>query len=337
MATGAPAPVGTMVALSCYGGQPAETEIDQDGRFEFPLKQTRAAGRGTWTNERETQIAGRAGGDAQTGYTGCLVRVALSGYRAVRSPAGAGGSRRSGNFVRYVDLGTVVLYPLDDDQGVTVSLTSIEAPARAAKAYDKALKAMKRNPPDLDSAIASLRKATGAHPSYAAAWTTLGEALMLRKDFRSALRALTRAREADPLYTPLYPRLVGVTTELRDWAATIDGAETWRRLHPGVQAAEYYRAVASMHLGDLVVAEEAARALVAGPDLKKYPHALYFLGFIEAQRGEYASAAGHFRRLLEIWPEAPMAAEVHSRLNEWSAEGTIEPSPRNQLAAAGSR
>ena len=321
LSNGTPPPVDTPIELVCLGGQPAEAVTDADGDYRFHLVESRGIDGGVWTADRSIRVSARAGIDPRMGDAGCKLRVLLNGYRAVRE----GSTRVQGGIIREINLGKVILYPLEEARSTTVSVTTLNAPPEAAEKHREGLRALSADPPDIGAAVDLLQQATILHPSYAEAWTDLGLAHILKRSYPAARVALEEAREADSSYLPLYPRLTAVYVELQEWPAAAETAAAWERLAPGSQAAAYYRAMTAMNSGDYAAAEAASLQVLAGPDLEKYPYVLYFLGFIEAQRGDLESAAGRFRQLLEIRPDAPMAAEVRSRLDEWRAAERIDP------------
>jgi regulator of sirC expression with transglutaminase-like and TPR domain len=48
------------------------------------------------------------------------------------------------------------------------------------------------------------------------------------------------------------------------------------------------------------------------------------LGHIYAKRGEFVSAARHYRAFVDARPEAPSSANLRSRLAEWADLGVIQ-------------
>jgi tetratricopeptide (TPR) repeat protein len=261
------------------------------------------------------------------GVAGCRLQVMIDGVRSVQKPSPKGRSPSRSPFVTVVDLGTILLYPLED-RGQSDSVTSRQAPADAQSRLKDASKALSANPPKVDRAIRLLSHAVAEYPAYAVAWVELGRAHCLQQDYARALDDLLQARTADPQYFAIYPWLAGVALELRDWRRLQSAAAEWRQLRAGSQQAEYYLAIAYMNLGEFELAEAAATAVANGNELSRYPYVLYLLGTISARKGEISAAAGHFDQLLSLWPGAPMAAEVREQLTEWELERKIQPGDR---------
>ena len=56
-----------------------------------------------------------------------------------------------------------------------------------------------------------------------------------------------------------------------------------------------------------------------------YPQAHQFLGSAYANNGEFQASANHFRRFLELSPDATAADAVRNQLDEWASLGVIAP------------
>ena len=70
-----------------------------------------------------------------------------------------------------VNLGTIVLLK-GQEQGSTVSATTMNAPKKARKAYNRASDHLRKK--KLAEAQAELEQAVKLYPLYAVAWTSLG-------------------------------------------------------------------------------------------------------------------------------------------------------------------
>ncbi len=139
--------------------------------------------------------AGNSTGPGQVDLSGCELIGELPGYRSDRVQLG----RRS-VFDR-PDVGVIVMHRLGGVRGDSVSITTLAAPKNAKKAYESAMKelrkkdARQRKP---EKAVANLEKAVAEYPKYAAASTLLGQTKMNMSDPGGARDAFHMAMQADP-------------------------------------------------------------------------------------------------------------------------------------------
>jgi cytochrome c-type biogenesis protein CcmH/NrfG len=126
----------------------------------------------------------------------------------------------------------------------------------------------------VDEAIDELRRLGAEEPENEYAFYFLGNALYEKKDYDKALAAYVRALELAPGYV----------------GAMIGAGQALRML------GQHERA---MRMG-----KEVLRLRKDDPD------ALYLLGLVAFQRGEYKLAHGLFARFLETGPEAEVRIEV---------------------------
>jgi tetratricopeptide (TPR) repeat protein len=90
----------------------------------------------------------------------------------------------------------------DEDEEATVSLTALQAPPEAQKAWEKGIKALENK--KWTQAEKELRRAVTIYPEYASAWSALGEALGELSRPAEARDAWGRAIQADPNYVKPY-------------------------------------------------------------------------------------------------------------------------------------
>ena len=82
------------------------------------------------------------------------------------------------------NVGTLVIFPLTKDSGLSVSATSASAPKDARKALEKGVSEARKQ--KYDQAEKELRKAVDLHPKYAEAWLELGKVYAAKKSFDPA-------------------------------------------------------------------------------------------------------------------------------------------------------
>lgn len=138
---------------------------------------------------------------------------------------------------------------------------------------------------ELDDALASLRSVAAADPDNEYAFYFLGNALYEGKDYDRALAAYVRALAIRPRYA----------------GAMIGAGQALRML------GQYDRA---NRMG-----QEVLRLRKDDPD------ALYLLGLIAFQRGEYKMAHGLLARFLETGPEVEVVLEVEGVMQICRGEG----------------
>ena len=106
------------------------------------------------------------------------------------------------------DLGTIVLRRYANVEGTTISMTSLQAPKEAKKAFDKGRKAIGKK--KWAEAKLQLEKAVGLYPQYAAAWCDLGRTLEESGNIPEARKAYAQALTADTKFVTPYLQLAGI-------------------------------------------------------------------------------------------------------------------------------
>ena len=213
---GLPPPEPVTIERVCHGQNVPETYTDTKGRFSFQVggDQTLAIADASSSGfGGPGGFGGAGGGIGGTGFggarmgdgpgmgvdlTGCEIRAALPGFR---SESISLGRRRS---MDNPDIGVIVLHPLGGQTAeAIVSVTSLQAPKDAQKAYDKAMRELsKKNGSNPEKVLKELEKAVEVYPDYAAAWSMLGETKArmgdnVRVGVQVRVRAIARERLRD--------------------------------------------------------------------------------------------------------------------------------------------
>jgi tetratricopeptide (TPR) repeat protein len=94
-------------------------------------------------------------------------------------------------------------------------------------------------------------------------------------------------------------------------------------LSPQLIKAHYFNALANISLGRINMAEESALLVLEHNQAQIYPLIYYVLGSVEAQRENFPSAAARYRTLLEVRPNASLAAKLRDQLDQWQKQGLI--------------
>ncbi len=232
----------------------------------------------------------------------CWATITAAGYRSV---------------VADLKDGTVVVMKrLGANEGSTVSVTWMRAPAEARKEYERGEQQLARK--KWAAAAARFTKAAELYPAFAPAWSELGEARAREGKAAEAERALERAIEADPKYLKPYEQMAGLLASLKLWKESAAVAERAFALKPVEFPRVYcYHAQASLALGRVEAAEKSAREALEIDAQGRAPEAEYFLAEALAARGDRASAMVQMKHYLERDKRGAYAEAAKKRLAEW--------------------
>jgi Flp pilus assembly protein TadD len=234
----------------------------------------------------------------------CPVRIRLAGYRTTEATL-----RQDA---------VIVLKRVGDNEGTSVSITAVNAPKEAKKAYDTGVAAMSHK--KWDAAQKDFERAVADYPQYAQAWSDLGEALMQDLKPQEARAACEHALEADPKYLKPYVQLARLA--LSEGRIEDAGRITTRALalnpveFPGLY---YYDAVVDLRLKRLDDAEKSARRAVDLDSNHEVPLAESLLGTLLAAKGDRSGAIEHYKKYLQVSPNATDADLVKRRIAELEA------------------
>jgi Flp pilus assembly protein TadD len=205
-----------------------------------------------------------------------LLKVMLPGYRSY-----------SGN-VR--DQQVIVLSRLGEHEGSTVSVTSLSAPEKAKKAFERAESAVSRQ--KWPVAQRYFERATSLYPAYAMAWSDLGTTMEAQGRTDDAATAYHKAADADPKYIKPLVQLAGLAGKQQHWEVERQNAALALKLHPvEFPSVYFYLAEANFQLGHYVEAEEAARGAIEIDQHHEFPQVYLLLAAVQAQKGDRDAAA----------------------------------------------
>ena len=260
-----------------------------------------------------------SGGLGRVNPLGCELRAVLAGYE---SDVVSLGRRQS---MSHPDVGTLFLRRVENLQGTAISITSLEAPKQARKAYDKARKEVLNKEPDFDKAIEQLETAVDLYPEFAAAWHFLGELRLNNDEVKQGREAFEKALAADENFLKPYDPLMRIALGERRWEDAEQLSRTALKLNPIYPEAQYCLAVSAYRQGKLDPAREAALALQASADAERFPESLQLLGMLFGKAGQFQQAAQYFTNYLHVRPDSPAKDEIERYLVEWEALGVIKP------------
>ena len=279
----------------CRGSMQLLGYTDLKGHFSIDLKGGGLVEDATSSNAR--------------GSTVCEIAARLEGYRSNTLDLSQRGS------VGSPDVGTILLHRNGDQEGSTVSLTSLQAPKNAKREFDKGQEALRKD--RLDAAAQHFVKATQIYPRYADAWSRLGHVELLEKDTTAGRTSFAKAIEVDPKLVPPYVELAALNVSEGKWQAALEYAERAIRLDSfGAPAVYFFDALANYNLHNWDATEKSARRLEQLDTQHRFIKIDRILAAVLANRQDYAGAAEQMRDYLKFAGGAKDAAEVRAQLAE---------------------
>lgn len=319
---GSPPPEPVTIERVCNGNPRAQAYTDHKGRFSFQVGQTAAV-----LQDASEESLGDPGGSRHTPpgiVTGtaamqapppearmanCDLRAVLPGFRSdVVSLAG----RR---LMDDPNVGTIILHRLGNVEGAAVSLTSLQAPKNARKAYDRAGQLLRKN--KLPEAAQEYQKALEIYPKYAAAWYELGTIQQMNGEIAKARQSFAEAMAADTKFVSPYLPLIELAAKDENWAELADVTGRLLKLDPvDYPMAYFYHATATLNLGQMDAAERSARAGEKLDTQHRSPKLEQVLAVILARKKDYAGAVEHLRSYLLFAPDATDVPRMKIELAE---------------------
>jgi tetratricopeptide (TPR) repeat protein len=325
MDDGTPPPQSVTIERVCGGYRKAEAYTDSKGRFSFQFGQeqgiTEDASYGDLNPSGQNPGAARSTSPAGTNsrpatamisgnrLSGCEIAAVLAGYRS--DSVSLSGRRTLDN----PDVGTIILHRLSNVEGSSISVTTLQAPKDARKAYDKARDALRKDKPA--DAQKDLEKATSLYPQFAAAWYDLGVLQEKNNNTAEARKCYSQAIAADPKFVSPYLPLAVLSGADKNWQEMADTTARLIKLDPvDFPEAYYYNAAANYNLSKIDAAELSAREALKLDTAHRFPKVEHILGLILYQKNDYAGAAEQMRKYLIDAPNAPDAPQVKTQLAE---------------------
>ena len=328
---GSPLPEPAVIERICGSNTRREANTDAKGFFTFQLgnraigmfQDASVGGGGDYNMVRSDGPfssgpntsglpAGGGSGDGGEGVSryelmGCELRASVPGFRS---------SVLHLDNVQYLsqnNVGTIVLARMGDVQGSTVSVSMLQAPKDAKKAYEKGHEAFKKG--KIDDARKHLQKSLDIYPKMAPAHYDLGFIEQSAKNNTAAREHYAKAMEIDPNYVQPLVQMASLHAIDQNWAEAAKLTEKAVQLDPiDFPVAFFYNAVANLNLGKVDEAEKSARKalqLDGGHSIARLP--LLMAKILEFKK-DYAGAAEQVRTYLKISPDAADAAAARENL-----------------------
>jgi len=325
---GSPPPFGTVIEMDCGRARTKEATVGMNGYFSFQVGVRNSYSRlmpdasrsyiqdpfnegAVFGNTMDQNTLGASMNTEQIAafMMGCDLSARVPGFSSsilrVKKPLERGQN----------NLGTMVIYPLDRVKGNTVSATSLLAPKKAKKAFDRARKAVKKE--NFDEAEEALQSAIVAYPEYGEAWFELGQLYRQTQRPEQARDAYLKAVGFDEVFVQPYVGLSWILAMEKKWEETADLAEKVLELDPiNFPEAYFLSALANHYLDNLDLAEKSARQLQRLDPEHQYPKVFLVLSNIYAKKSDELSSIKELRNYLRHAPDAEDADKVRSLLEE---------------------
>ena len=287
----------------CRGSMQLLGYTDLKGRFSLDVKGAGSVEDATSVNSRGSAV--------------CDVGARLEGYRSSTVDL----SQRSA--LDNPEVGTILLHRISGQEGSTVSLTSLQAPGKAHREFDKGAEALRKD--RLDDAARHFEKAVAIYPSYADAWNRLGHVQVEKNDPAAARASFARAIAIDPKLVPPHVELAALNVNEGRWHEALENSQRAIRLDSsGVPVIYFFDALANYNLRNWDAAEKSARRLQKLDTQHRYIKIDRILGSLLANREDYAGAAEQMREYLKFAGDAKDAAEVRAQLAELEKRAAID-------------
>jgi tetratricopeptide (TPR) repeat protein len=241
---------------------------------------------------------------------GCDLQAKIAGYR---SQAVSLTGRRP---MDDPNVGVILLHRIGgQEEGRTVSATSLSAPKDAKKAYDRGQDAIKKK--KFEDAQNSFEKAVEIYPKYAAAWFELGRLRASQDQYDIARGSFNEAIKADPKFVPPYMSLALLELQAKHWQQLIDATDQVVKLDPfDYPQAYFFNSVANFNMRNLEEAEKSGLQAEHLDTRNQFPQLHHVLGLILADRKDWDGAAKRFRDYLRLAPKAPDVEIVRNQLTQ---------------------
>ena len=288
----------------CGTARRAETRTDGRGRFGFQV------GTGALSPESDATsnagFGGRSTPDDAINVRACEITAVLSGYRSTVVNLGQYSA------MGVIDTGTIILKPINEREGDTVSLVNAMAPKNARKALERGRQLLAKARPA--EARQEFETAVGVYPNYAAAWVELGRLQVSLKQTSEARQSFQKAIATDPKYLPPYDGLGAIAFAAQNWKDLSEVTAKMIQLNAFQYPQIYYlNALANLNLFQADAAMQSAHEALK-VDAVKFARAEFILGLAWALKGDAAQAIEHLKVYLATNPQE--ADVVRKRIAE---------------------
>jgi tetratricopeptide (TPR) repeat protein len=311
---GGPPPEAVVIESVCNGTARRQGYTDNKGSFQFRLDQDSgfqdaSENRGA-TDNTSSPVASGVNQATKSRYQGCEVRAVLAGF-----VSDSVALRLQGNDWQY-NLGNIFLKHMEEMPGTTISMTTLNAPENAKKAYEKGRKAFDEG--KFTAAEKELNQAVKVYPNFAAAWSLLGDMHQQQKQFEQAINEYSRALAADPRFVNPSFGLALIAMQQKRWQDASQLTDQVVKMNSAAYPSAYfYNAIANYNLGKIDAAEVSARRFKTLDTEHRHPDVSFLLGQIDIQKNDLGAAAQEMRDYVALAPDAPNAEQARQWLKHY--------------------
>ena len=319
---GTPGPPNVLIERFCGSGNAIpETHTDSKGRFSFQFGRSTGftpdatTGFGTGgtpgqSGEESTFLSSRTNSSNLRGgqnVTGCALRAMIPGFRSTALTLGPRGPFDN------PDVGAIVLYPINDVEGLALSVVSLRAPTEARKFFLKGSKDLEQR--KWKDARKHFEKAVAVFPQYAEAWFGLGRVHEAEEKPDQAREAFEKAIAADSRFVPPLVGLARLDAGEEEWEHVAETTDRILTLNPNdFPAAYFYNSVANFNRGRHPAAERSAREAIARGAEARFPQVVHLLALSLGHQNNLEEATVYLRKYLEIAPDSESAPLARTQL-----------------------
>jgi len=193
--------------------------------------------------------------------------------------------------------------PSSDDPRFTVSVTSLAAPEKAQKAFQKGEEEARKG--KLQSAAENFKRAVAMYPRYAIAWLELGRVQARQSSWVDARQCFQQAVAQDSKLLDGYLELAHVSAEEQNWKDLAETTNHLIQVSPDTSAEYWFlNSAAYYNLGDLKQAEAGITRGLRLDSRHEFAQMEYLYGLILGSKKDYRGAAEHVSEYLRLAPNA---------------------------------
>lgn len=300
-------PPNTVAVLQCGTSERGRITTDRNGDFLLRLSVLQA-------DPATSMTQGGPGTITSAEWAECEVYGEASGYSSehlrMQGPPSTG----------IVQIGTIVLHPLSNlprngQEIYSVSATSLAAPGKAKKSFDKGEEQERKGM--WAAACESFGKAVQVYPRYAIAWLELGRAQAQQRDFDAAQQSFHQATIIEPTLMEGYVQIARIAIQQQEWKELADATERIVQISPEATLNFWFlNSAANFNLGNIAIAETSVTRGLRLDGRHQLPQLEYLYGLILARRGDYNSAIFHMENYLRLSPHATDAGDAQNKVAE---------------------
>lgn len=189
------------------------------------------------------------------------------------------------------------------DPRFTISVSSLAAPEKARKAFDKGQQEERKG--RLQAAYDHFKEAVTTYPRYALAWLELGRLQARQSSFVDAQESFRKAVTSDSSLPAGYVDFAMVAAQQQNWQAVAEMTDTLVQRFPESSPVYWFlNSAAYYNLGRMKDAESSiTRALRLDPQ-HQVPQLEYLYGLILGNKKDYKSATQHISAYLLMAPNS---------------------------------